>query len=153
MITILKDEQYRKSLLVALREAGNEILIMTYKCDYRATLASRNLNSLVQELRRARGRGVKVWIILNPGNPHSTIAQTNRKATDKLEKEGIIVKNSLPGREMHAKMIIIDETTAWIGSHNFSESSLSRNLEISLAIEDVKLAQDLRQIFLNVWYR
>lgn len=153
MITILKDEQYRKSLLEAFRGAQKEILIMTYKCDYGPTLASRNLNPLIQELRRARGRDVKVWIILNFGDAHSSIARNNRKATHHLEKEGIIVKNSPPGRTFHAKMIIIDGEAVWIGSHNFSESSLCRNFEISLKIEDPNLAEDLRQIFLLVWYR
>lgn len=152
MIEVLKDEQYPKSLLVGFHEAKKEILIMSYKCDYRATQGSRNVNPLVQELRRARGRGVKVWVILNHEGPHSSIGRCNMKAAAKLHEEGILVKGTPPGRTYHGKLIVVDGAFAWIGSHNFSENSLARNFEVSVLIMEPDAVEQIRQIFLDFWY-
>lgn len=164
MIEILKDEQYRNSLLERIRDAKKEILIITYKCDFKATLGSRHLNAIVMELKRAQARDVKVWILLNYEGPTTSIGRTNAEAAKKLEGEGLLVKLTHANRTYHAKIIIVDKGIAFIGSHNLSESSLCRNFEISLMItgewpavpgvwDGKQTIQDLREIFLKEWYR
>lgn len=162
MITILKDEEFRTTVLNAIAEASREILIATYKMDYSNRLSTRHLNALVEALHRASKRGVRVKCLLNMDKENSAIGRINKRAKALLIKKGIITKTGPEGRTYHAKIIIVDGCLAFVGSHNLTESSLCRNFEISLMITDdlmsgtsgkgsYEVIQDLRQIYLKEW--
>lgn len=162
MITILKDEQFRSAVLNAISGADRDILITTYKMAYTNRLSTRHLNALVEALHRAAKRGVRVRCLLNMDKENTTIGKINMKAKGLLTEKGILVKTGPPGRTYHAKLIIVDECLAFVGSHNLSESSLSRNFEISLMIisdrppfvsvgHDTDIILNLRQIYLKEW--
>lgn len=162
MITILKDEEFRTAILSAIREATREILITTYKMDYRESPKIRHLNAIVEALGRARMRGVNIYVLLNGDSRKSKIGRINREARETLYHKRIVARLSPRGRTSHAKLIIIDKCLAFVGSHNLSESSLCRNFEVSLMInpnaregfrfgEEKKTIQDLRQIYLKEW--
>ncbi|MBA7680638.1 Cardiolipin synthase B [subsurface metagenome] len=151
MITILKDEEFRFAVLKAIAEANREILIATYKMGYQNRLTTKHLNAIVEALHRASKRGVKVRCLLNMDKENTTIGRINMKAKALLIEKGIITKAGPEGRTYHAKIIIVDEGIAFIGSHNLSESSLCRNFEVSLMITDVGTAYHLRYIYLKEW--
>jgi len=151
MITILKDEEFRTAILNAIAGANREILIATYKMDYSERLSTRHLNALVQALHRASKRGVRVRCLLNMDKENSTIGRINMRAKALLIEKGIITKTGPEGRTYHAKIVIIDEQVAFVGSHNLSESSLCRNFEVSLMIDDPQFALELREIYLKEW--
>jgi phosphatidylserine/phosphatidylglycerophosphate/cardiolipin synthase-like enzyme len=44
---------------------------------------------------------------------------------------------------IHAKAIVVDGTTAWVGSENFSDESLSRNRELGVVFSDPEAVQDV----------
>lgn len=151
MITILKDEEFRTAFLNAIAGADREILIATYKMDYTNRLSTRHLNALVEALHRASKRGVKVRCLLNMDRENSTIGRINMRAKALLIEKGIITKTGTEGRTYHAKIIIIDGYFAFVGSHNLSESSLCRNFEVSLIINNPIICLKLREIYLKEW--
>jgi phosphatidylserine/phosphatidylglycerophosphate/cardiolipin synthase-like enzyme len=51
----------------------------------------------------------------------------------------------------HAKMIICDDTSLFIGSHNLAKSSLLNTMEITAEIRDPLFISDAAQIFLDIW--
>lgn len=164
MITILKDEEFRSAVLNAIGGASREILITTYKLGYAARLSTRHLNAIVEALHRATSRGVRVRCLLNMDKINSSLGRTNERARKLLTEKGILVRTGPEGRTYHAKLVIVDNMVAFVGSHNLSESSLCRNFEISLMITapgfsdkeygDGEIAiTDLRQIYLKEWER
>ncbi|MEM4546663.1 MAG: phospholipase D-like domain-containing protein, partial [Nitrososphaerota archaeon] len=56
-----------------------------------------------------------------------------------------------PTTTTHAKLIIIDNETVIIGSHNWTESALTRNHETSIMIQDKETATKLTNYFMRIW--
>lgn len=52
---------------------------------------------------------------------------------------------------IHAKVFIIDNTKAIIGSLNLTKTSLDRNRELSVLSQDQKIIQQLQQVFAKDW--
>ena len=52
---------------------------------------------------------------------------------------------------MHAKLIIIDQKLAFVGSENLSWESLNRNREVGILISDQPTVQSLSAIFDGDW--
>lgn len=53
--------------------------------------------------------------------------------------------------QLHAKMILCDRRAAYVGSANFTDTSLRYNLELGLYIEDLAVIDDLHRLFDHVF--
>lgn len=49
--------------------------------------------------------------------------------------------------QLHAKMILVDQAAAYVGSANFTDTSLHYNLELGLHVEDPAILARLHTIF------
>lgn len=119
--------------------------------------------TLRRELCHAVERGVKVQILV-PGtkSDHLVTRSTSRGAYGELLKAGAEVYEYQPSM-IHAKVLIIDELWAVVGSTNFDNRSFGINDEVNLAVRDnavarrlgVDFSADLRQsqrITLHDWH-
>jgi len=94
---------------------------------------------LVNDLIAAHRRGVEVRVILNLRaryDPTSTARvrdHANGAAADMLVYAGIDAAYSPATYHMHPKLVVIDETTVILGSHNWTYSGLSKNIESSFS--------------------
>lgn len=52
---------------------------------------------------------------------------------------------------LHAKAVVVDDKTAYIGSINFTRSSMDRNREIGLMLEDVGILNTLKGLWDKDW--
>jgi len=52
---------------------------------------------------------------------------------------------------VHAKMLLIDNRIAVVGSHNLTKMGLTKNLEISLAVTFDNPQNELVAYFQNLW--
>ncbi len=97
-------------------------------------------------LKALSDKGRKLRIILP-----SSVSPNDLKNVNTLKKNGVAVK-FMPASElyMHAKMIA-GRHHAFIGSENFSDSSLNKNREVGLRIEKWSLRRKLRKRFRNDW--
>ena len=99
--------------------------------------------TLKRELCRAIERGVKVQILV-PGNKnnHFLVRTTSRGDYGELLKAGAELYEYQPSM-IHAKILIVDELWAVVGSTNFDNRSFGINDEVNLAVRDIALAQRL----------
>ena len=110
------------------------------------------LYSLIQKLRRAFV--VKLLCAgLNFGSRMATEDELKRCSTF-LRASGVqldvrVVRDEF-ARKLHAKFLISGELV-YVGSHNFTDASLQRNLEVGVLFRDASLARRLRKLFEEFW--
>lgn len=99
---------------------------------------------LLQELRRAARRGVRVRLMLQ-GEPDMAIA---KKAAGLLYEHllhaGVEIHEYCE-RPMHGKVAQVDDLWATVGSSNLEPLSLSLNLEANVVVRDAEFARALRE--------
>ncbi len=91
-------------------------------------------------------KGIKVRIIIPPlyrvtGN------------SDAVQEFGLKYIKALPNPYVHAKVIIVDNKRAYIGSNNFSHASLDMNREMGIITGNSNIVQSLTDIFEIDWSR
>ena len=147
---ILANENFLPALIKSIDEAQNEILISLfsfkagkYKDSYPDQIAS--------HLARAVKRGVKVYIVLETSDkPSEELSMQNRKTGNFLQRRGITVFYDSPRRTTHTKLIVIDQKLVLLGSHNFTQSALKYNNEISVLLNNPELAANARRYILTI---
>ena len=121
----------------ALRSAQKEIVVEMY------VFTSKPLRD---ELLAARARGVVVKVILEPG------VDDNKKMAAFLKDNGIDVRwASSHFDKTHSKFFIIDNSTIFVGSHNWTFHALNLNREASVKITSVEVARDFVETFYSDW--
>lgn len=106
-------------------------------------------SKIEQDLVAAAQRGIKVQVIL-PAPGSSTASDSNDSSIKLIKKGGVSVRED-HHLYMHAKIMIIDGKTAFLGSENISAQSLDENRELGLIIADDNVIQTLQQTFQQDW--
>lgn len=106
---------------------------------YNSTYKSKfqNVNYALVE---ARKRGVIVSVVT------PQLATRRKLIANKINARGYPFK-----KLVHSKLIIIDDKHIIIGSHNFSDSAMSKNIESSVLIVDCNVA-DIYTKFFNTMF-
>jgi cardiolipin synthase len=97
---------------------------------------------VIDALRSAARRGVKVQIVLPKDNDQALVQRASRASYPKLIKAGAQIYE-YKGRMAHEKVAVFDGRWATFGSSNLDERSLGNNDELNLVISDFRLAQDI----------
>jgi phosphatidylserine/phosphatidylglycerophosphate/cardiolipin synthase-like enzyme len=84
--------------------------------------------------------------ILVPANPTADALQIYRD----LERDGVQVR-LLADAYSHAKAIIIDGTSAFVGSQNLTQTSLDKNRELGMILTDQPNLDRLAHVFESDW--
>jgi cardiolipin synthase A/B len=96
---------------------------------------------IVDALTDASDRGVVVRIIV----PDERDEDTRQDYFDLIDQDLAI--RTLSGLYEHAKLIIVDDQSAFIGSQNFTATSLDNNRELGILIDDPALISRLDRTF------
>jgi len=149
-VTPLMDGEFFPALLRAVDGAQNEIFIAVYS--FKTGVHPHSYpDQLVDHLARAVKRGVRVKVILETaGERHADLSRQNMKTKELLEKRGVNVYLDSPQKTMHAKGVVVDQKLVFIGSHNFTESVLKYNSELSILIDKPDLAKKMRRYMLTI---
>lgn len=98
----------------------------------------------LRDLCRARRRGVRVRLILQ-GRPDKGYPQVATETLyETLLGSGIEVFN-YEERALHAKIAVVDDDWATVGSSNLDPTSFTLNLEANLVVRDREFARELRR--------
>jgi len=147
---ILTNEDYLPALLKCIDEAQNEILIsiFSFKIDeHKNSYPDRILNHLAKAVKR----GVKVIIVLErTDNKSDELDIQNRQTGKLLEERGISVYFDSPRKTTHTKLVVIDQRVIFLGSHNFTQSALKYNNEISILLDNSDMAKNARDYILKI---
>jgi hypothetical protein len=148
---VAQEAQYipaRDYCRIACREidsAKTSVRVFLYRFPLYASYAQSQPLLLANALVAAKGRGCSVDVVLDKGDftgrqgdPED--AGDNRNACEYLRRRGVVVEFAGGGAIVHAKALIIDSRTVILGSANWSESGLSRNVEASALIRDTEVA-------------
>lgn len=124
------EQQYR----VAIRTARERVLI--------ANAYFFPGQGLVRDLRRAARRGVQVHLVLQ-GRPDVPVARlAARLLYPLLQRAGVHIHEYMP-HALHAKVAVVDDRWATVGSSNLDPTSLGLNLEANLVVRDQAFAARL----------
>lgn len=103
---------------------------------------------LTESLVRASKRGVRVKVILDATNAHTSYSKHKW-----LRQNGIQVKTENFAGKMHSKSIIIDDKYVIIGSMNFSKSGEAFNDENLIILKNEQIAIFYQKFFLYLWQK
>ena len=147
---ILTNEEYFPALLKCIDEAQNEILIsmFSFKTDeHKNSYPDRILSHLAMAVKR----GVKIIVILETtDNPLDEIDIQNRRTGKLLKEKGVSVFFDSPHKTTHTKLVVVDQRLIFLGSHNFTQSALKYNNEISVLLDSPDMAKNARDYILKI---
>ncbi len=121
---------------VAIRSARQRVLIANayFFPGYR----------LLRDLRRAARRGVQVDLILQGQPDLPWVRSASELLYGYLQRAGVRV-HEYGERPLHAKVAVIDDNWATVGSSNLDPTSLGLNLEANVVVRDADFAGQLRK--------
>ena len=133
-------KNYPKQVIPLIDNAMNSIKIVVYDWRWYASDPANPCQLFNSAIVRAKKRGVQVQACVNS----DAILQP-------LLENGINARIPISKNLMHAKFIIIDEKILVIGSHNFSQSAFTQNMETSLIVDELERVAELDSFFNSIW--
>lgn len=149
-VTLLENKDFFPALIKAIDEAKHEIFISIFS--FKAGVHPNSYpDQLLAGLGRAAKRGVQVKVILEVASDRTNdLTRQNMKTKTLLEEKGVTVYLDSPKKTTHTKLVLVDEHSVFMGSHNFTSSALKHNNEISVLIEQPQLARKVRNYMLKI---
>ncbi|MFA5093270.1 MAG: phospholipase D-like domain-containing protein [Candidatus Omnitrophota bacterium] len=144
-VTPLANKEYFFATQKAISQAKKSIDIVMYLISFNKDDKKLKVTQLMDELVRAKHRGVEVKVILDyqKDGYKTNASEDNLKAFNFLKDNGIKVYFDSVGAYTHTKAIVIDKRIIIAGSHNWTEVALTRSNEISFLMDSPKLAEQL----------
>jgi cardiolipin synthase len=99
---------------------------------------------LLRDLRRAARRGVQVDLILQDQLDMPWARRASKLLYGYLMRAGVRV-HEYSERPLHAKVAVVDDDWATVGSSNLDPTSLGLNLEANVVVRDETFARQLRE--------
>jgi phosphatidylserine/phosphatidylglycerophosphate/cardiolipin synthase-like enzyme len=138
---LLMDRDYLPALLEGIAQARREIALTVFFFKTNG-FKDHQPDMVLSHLQEAARRGVKVDVVVEQGQEGDMISRDNTETAKKLKAAGIAVCMDGLDRTTHAKMVIIDRRTLFVGSHNLTQSALKYNHEVSVRIDSPLLAEE-----------
>lgn len=151
MGTLLVDEQFLPTALSLIEHATKSICISTFKAEITTRPRGRKLLNFFELVFEKSRSGVNVRFIINRITKKGSVPLSNLYTIQEIPKHGIEVRCLQNDRCCHAKLIIVDDYAAILGSHNLSVKSCHNNFEVSYEIRDNYIVHILQRIFNEVW--
>ena len=101
-------------------------------------------------LRDAAGRGVRVRLLLQGKVDYRIAALAAQALYDEMRDHGVRIYEYMPAY-LHAKVAVVDEEWATVGSSNIDPLSLLLNLEANVVVRDAGFAATLGERFDTVF--
>lgn len=146
-VKYLRDEEYLPALLRLIQTAKQSLIGTVYVLSEQKRDAP-SQEQIVKALIQAARRGVYVYLVLHTPDASTDRLNEHHSAwAERLRKAGLDIRLAHPTIPMHAKLLVADQAKILLGSHNWSEGSLSgkRVYESSALVvlekPDLRLAQ------------
>ncbi|MEM1634094.1 MAG: phospholipase D-like domain-containing protein [Sulfolobales archaeon] len=144
---VLTDKDYYDTLRWWLDRANKSVHVIMYVIKYDPKQYNDPVNILLYTLADLKRRGVDVKIIVD-----DTTMQSYPETISFLKNMSISIKlDESASKTTHAKIVIIDGYIVFIGSHNWTESALTRNHEVSVVIYDQSVGESMIRYFEDIW--
>jgi phosphatidylserine/phosphatidylglycerophosphate/cardiolipin synthase-like enzyme len=137
---VLIGSEYPKKIIPLIESAKRNIDIVVYDWRWYPDQVSHPVQQFNMALVRAVQRGVIVRAVINA---HTILPV--------LQKVGIKARQLGDKRTLHSKLIMVDETTLVIGSHNFTRNAFVSNIESSIVVEIPAEVTRFKEFFNNLY--
>ncbi|MEM4514412.1 MAG: phospholipase D-like domain-containing protein [Ignisphaera sp.] len=146
-VDLLIDDDYYYTLLNILSKANKSIYIIMYAMKYDPNELNDPVNMLLYRVVNAYKRGLDVKVLLD-----DVTYTSYRETINYLKSEEVPIRldrsNSIT---THAKVVVVDDQYVFVGSHNWTESALKYNHEVTVLIKSDALAQQIKNYFEKLW--
>lgn len=139
-IKSISGSQFPKDVIPLINAAKSTINIIVFDWRWYSNDPGATCQLFNQAILAAARRGVKIRVITS-----------NDKIVSILKAGGIDAKILNLSRLVHAKLMIIDENIVITGSHNYTISAFTQNLEFSVIITDENPQVGILIFFNNIW--
>ncbi|MCK5706086.1 MAG: hypothetical protein KAI43_00430 [Candidatus Aureabacteria bacterium] len=147
----ISGEKYYPSVLQQIGQAKESIYMVMFLISYEPNVQDSPVAILLNELIKARQRGVDITVILDRNVDYKikdytksfSLERKNIWAFQKLKEADINVYYDDLYTYTHAKTLIIDKESIITGSANWSRSAFQKNIEINFLIRSKQLAEEL----------
>lgn len=146
-VLVVEDDQYLNVVAPLIERANHSIHVVMFVMKYDPGDEDDPVNELLGLLADAASRGVDVRVLVDE-ETRDSYPQT----IGFLKEHGIGVRlDRSSGITTHAKVVIVDGEFAVVGSHNWTESALRYNHEVSALIRSGEAASVLEKYFSSLW--
>ncbi len=150
-IGLLIGRRYMQMLPGLMESAQHELRVALFQMQVQGARAKGWSGELALKLHAKAEEGKRVRVLLSSAGGGRAIPAINRHAALWLMVRGVEVRNLGPSRVCHAKVVLVDERVAIVGSHNWSWHSLSQNFEVSVLVDGGPLVARLVEHFDGLW--
>lgn len=148
---LLVAREYLSRVPAILENAQFSIKVVQFVVQIKGKSAKMSSRELGIKLAAKVRDGVRVQALLNQAGGGWRAPALNRQAAKWLQERSVEVRTPGPERTFHAKMIIIDDQIAIVGSHNWTPYALERNFEVSVVLRDPACVGKLARHFDQAW--
>lgn len=139
-VMILADGDLVPMLVHDIADAKQSIYMAIYM--FKTSKGSGDTEVLKQALLKAAANGVKIYIVMDKAGKKDITTGINKQTGSSLKKAGIEIVYDNDKIRLHAKTTVIDGHITYIGSHNYTESAMNHNREITARIVSNEAAAD-----------
>ena len=132
-----------------INRATQSISICMFTARYYRGQSRNPVNDLFDALRRAAQRGVSVRLLLNQNFRDNSSAQGNQFIVRYFKSRNFQAAMGGKSTRLHSKLLLVDDDTTVIGSHNYSTRAFRTNFETSVIIK----SEDINSFFLAEFER
>jgi len=149
--SLLIDENFLPAAVNLIGKATKLIYISTFKAELTTKPRGRRLLKFFELLFEKSRLGLDVRFLISKRENYGHIPLTNLFAVREMKKNKVKVRHLRHSRLCHAKIILVDDFAAILGSHNLSIKSCHSNFEVSYFAYDTYLIEHLYNTYLKVW--
>ena len=140
---------YYNWIIEDFRNAKKSIFVVMYSLVFDSNDEINWANDLVEELVEAHKNGLNVTVLIEYQTDSGVLTE-NLKAFNYLKDNNVTVILDTELTTDHMKFVIIDDKDVYLGSHDWTESSLFDDNELSVKIRGEEIATNLKNYILEI---
>lgn len=144
---LLIDEEFLPQATALIGMARRRIDIATFKAEIISKPRGRRLRIFFDTLFQKREAGLQINFLINWNDDRRAVPACNISTIHELKRRLIFPRVLPDNRCCHAKILIVDQNKAIIGSHNLSVRSCHYNFEASYLVMDPVSVARLSGVF------
>lgn len=129
-------KSFPREVIPLIESAKSSISILVFDWRWYPSDPTSPIQLFNQAILQAHRRGLKVRALVNM-----------RGIVEQLRELGLDCRKIVSKDLLHAKLIIIDDKIAVVGSHNFTQSAFGKNFECSIITTDEETVGKFREYF------
>jgi len=138
--TIIIGKEFADKVIPLISRARKSIDIIVFDWKWYPDQIGSAIQRFNNAIIDARNRGKKVRVITNKQYTVNTLSNNKINAQQWTSK-----------KNLHTKLMIIDNEIIIIGSHNYTMNAFALNHEVSIIIQNTILTERLEKYFENLW--